>query len=234
MTGSRMMRGLRAALAAATALTAIPALSDEAPSPAGQQQSQNLEQQFQDPPNSARPRVWWHWMNGNITKDGIAKDLAWMKAVGIGGMQNFDANLNTPQIVDNRLEHLAGSIDVVLAGPPCQGHSNLNNHTRRSDRRNELYLTVPAFAVAVDAAMVVIGSRYIATCAVADRAPRLTMPIDAACRAMTTMQAAMMRIDWPRRLKSPCSRAASATMEKASARSGEDRRLWPSAMICMR
>ncbi|MBB3359594.1 hypothetical protein J2792_002496 [Novosphingobium capsulatum] len=24
-------------------------------------------------------------MNGNITKDGIAKDLAWMKAVGIGG-----------------------------------------------------------------------------------------------------------------------------------------------------
>ena len=104
MTGSRMMRGLRAALAAATALTAIPALSDEAPSPAGQQQSQNLEQQFQDPPNSARPRVWWHWMNGNITKDGIAKDLAWMKAVGIGGMQNFDANLNTPQIVDKRLK----------------------------------------------------------------------------------------------------------------------------------
>jgi hypothetical protein len=32
--------------------------------------------QFRDPPAEARPRVWWHWMNGNITKDGIAKDIA--------------------------------------------------------------------------------------------------------------------------------------------------------------
>ena len=27
-----------------------------------------LEAQFEDPPNRARPRVWWHWMNGNITE----------------------------------------------------------------------------------------------------------------------------------------------------------------------
>ncbi len=65
-----------------------------------------LAQEFKDPPNSARPRVWWHWMNGNITKDGIAKDLAWMKRVGIGGLQNFDANLQTPQIVENRLVYM--------------------------------------------------------------------------------------------------------------------------------
>ena len=45
-------------------------------------------------------------MNGNITKDGIAKDLAWMKRVGIGGLQNFDANLDTPQIVDKRLVYM--------------------------------------------------------------------------------------------------------------------------------
>lgn len=62
----------------------------------------------------------------------------------------------TPEILDDRFAHIAGSVDVVLAGPPCQGHSNLNNHTRRADRRNELYLAVPAFAVAVDASMVVI------------------------------------------------------------------------------
>ena len=61
-----------------------------------------------------------------------------------------------PEITAAELEDLRGNVDVVLAGPPCQGHSNLNNHTRRSDRRNELYLTVPAFAVAVDAPMVVI------------------------------------------------------------------------------
>ena len=61
-----------------------------------------------------------------------------------------------PEIIDERFAHLPGSVDVVLAGPPCQGHSNLNNHTRRTDRRNELYLAVPAFAIATGASMVVI------------------------------------------------------------------------------
>lgn len=61
-----------------------------------------------------------------------------------------------PEIIDQRFAHLPGSVDVVLAGPPCQGHSNLNNHTRRSDRRNELYLSVPAFAIATGASMVAI------------------------------------------------------------------------------
>ncbi len=32
--------------------------------------------------------------------------------------------------------------DVLVAGPPCQGHSNLNNHTRRDDPKNELYFKV--------------------------------------------------------------------------------------------
>ena len=39
-----------------------------------------------------------------------------------------------------------GSIDVCLAGPPCQGHSDLNNHTRRDDKRNHLYERVARFA----------------------------------------------------------------------------------------
>jgi hypothetical protein len=58
---------------------------------------------FLDPPAGARPRVWWHWMNGNITKDGIRADLEWMKRVGLGGVQNFDAALMTPAVVDKRL-----------------------------------------------------------------------------------------------------------------------------------
>jgi alpha-L-rhamnosidase len=61
---------------------------------------------FADPPQSARPRTWWHWMNGNITEDGIAKDLTWMKCIGLGGVQNFDANLATPQVVDHRLVYM--------------------------------------------------------------------------------------------------------------------------------
>ena len=61
---------------------------------------------FQNPPDGAKPRVWWHWMSGNITKEGIKADLEWMKRVGIGGFQNFDAGLNTPQIVEKRLVYM--------------------------------------------------------------------------------------------------------------------------------
>lgn len=60
-------------------------------------------QHFLTPPAASRPRVWWHWMNGNITKDGIRKDLLWMHQSGIGGFQNFDASLLTPQVVEKRL-----------------------------------------------------------------------------------------------------------------------------------
>ena len=63
----------------------------------------SLYKGFATPPNSAKPRVWWHWMNGNITKEGIRKDLDWMKQVGIGGFQNFDANLFTPVLVPKKL-----------------------------------------------------------------------------------------------------------------------------------
>jgi DNA (cytosine-5)-methyltransferase 1 len=39
-----------------------------------------------------------------------------------------------------------GAVDICLAGPPCQGHSDLNNHTRRKDKRNHLYERVARFA----------------------------------------------------------------------------------------
>lgn len=61
-----------------------------------------------------------------------------------------------PEMLRPELADLAGKVDVVLAGPPCQGHSNLNNRTRRDDKRNELYLTAPATAVALGARMVII------------------------------------------------------------------------------
>ena len=67
------------------------------------QAQSSLQQDFQTPPKTAKPRVWWHWMNGNITKEGIQKDLEWMKRVGIGGFQNFDASLFTPVVVPKKL-----------------------------------------------------------------------------------------------------------------------------------
>lgn len=35
-----------------------------------------------------------------------------------------------------------GGVQILVAGPPCQGHSDLNNHTRRDDPKNRLYLKV--------------------------------------------------------------------------------------------
>ena len=40
---------------------------------------------------------------------------------------------------ESHVQSVTGSVDVLLGGPPCQGHSNLNNHTRRSDPRNAVY-----------------------------------------------------------------------------------------------
>jgi alpha-L-rhamnosidase len=61
---------------------------------------------FLDPPNGARPRVWWHWMNGNITDDGITMDLDWMHRAGLGGVTIFEGAINTPQVVPDRLIYM--------------------------------------------------------------------------------------------------------------------------------
>lgn len=41
--------------------------------------------------------------------------------------------------MERQLRNRAGKVDIIVGGPPCQGHSNLNNHTRRFDARNQLY-----------------------------------------------------------------------------------------------
>lgn len=47
-----------------------------------------------------------------------------------------------PRAVELTAVRKAGKVDILMAGPPCQGHSDLNNHTRRKDPRNGLYLRV--------------------------------------------------------------------------------------------
>lgn len=60
------------------------------------QKSDPIKAGFLHPPKTAKPSVWWHWLNGNITKEEIKKDVLWMKKSGIGGFQNFDAAMMTP------------------------------------------------------------------------------------------------------------------------------------------
>lgn len=70
---------------------------------AAQETGGSLEQGFKDPPGSASPRTWWHWTGGNVTKEGITKDLEWMKRVGIGGMHLADVAAGQGQVVEDKI-----------------------------------------------------------------------------------------------------------------------------------
>lgn len=88
------------------ALLAVPAMTSS---------GQDLRKDFENPSQSARPRVWWHWMNGNISADGISKDLHWLHDAGIVGFHNFDAGLETPQIVDKRIVYMTPEWNRVFS-----------------------------------------------------------------------------------------------------------------------
>jgi hypothetical protein len=54
----------------------------------------------------AKPRVWWHWIDGNVTEKGVTLDFEWMKRVGIGGVTNIDVGSGTPPLVEKPLAYL--------------------------------------------------------------------------------------------------------------------------------
>src|SRR5580698_9212423 len=85
----------RAVAAFALATLAIPA--------AAQTTSDALLAGFRNPPDSAKPRTWWHWTNGNVTEPGITKDLEWMKRSGIGGFQLVDVASGGGQTVEPKI-----------------------------------------------------------------------------------------------------------------------------------
>src|SRR3954466_8100678 len=64
-----------------------------------------LWQGFCDPPDEARPRAWWHWMDGNVDPEGIRLDLEWLHRVGVRGVQVFDGGMGTPQVVPELVRH---------------------------------------------------------------------------------------------------------------------------------
>lgn len=72
------------------------------------------------------------------------------------GWEQDAAFVYPPEVLIPAIAEAVQGIELLIAGPPCQGNSNLNNWSRRDDKRNELYLTVPAFAVAAGARNVVI------------------------------------------------------------------------------
>ena len=54
---------------------------------------------------------------------------------------SLDGELGAPQTpAEEEFCNKIGDVDILVAGPPCQGNSNLNNYTRRDDPKNLLYL----------------------------------------------------------------------------------------------
>ena len=49
-----------------------------------------LAEGFSRPPADARPLVFWQWVNGNVTQEGIRLDLEWMQRIGLAGALMFD------------------------------------------------------------------------------------------------------------------------------------------------
>ena len=65
-------------------------------------QTDLLAELFKNPPDEARPRCYWYWMNGNITREGILADLEGMAEIGVSGVNYFDIALLPDGHVVNR------------------------------------------------------------------------------------------------------------------------------------
>ena len=60
-------------------------------------QSDGLKRGFLQPPDETRPWVYWVWMDGNSTREGITADMEAMKRAGIGGAILMEVNVGVPQ-----------------------------------------------------------------------------------------------------------------------------------------
>ena len=69
----------------------------------------------------------------------------------------FDGESGSPlTTIESTIQSEVGQLDILLGGPPCQGHSNLNNHSRRDDDRNGLYLYMARAAEVLRPSVVII------------------------------------------------------------------------------
>lgn len=97
--------------------------------------------------------VYRHHHADGETYAGSVEDLVDYQVRDQGEKAHFAYRPTLTSIGENSI---VDKIDIVLAGPPCQGNSTMNVRTRYNDPRNKLYLSAVAFAVAVDAEIVLI------------------------------------------------------------------------------
>ena len=68
----------------------------------------DLADGFLDPPPSARPHVYWCWLDGQVSPPHVAGELQEMKDKGLSGVYIFDVGAKDPD-------------DIIPAGPPFMG-----------------------------------------------------------------------------------------------------------------
>ena len=56
-----------------------------------------LEQGFRNPPDSARPGVYWFFMDGNLDREEMVKDLESMKRAGLGNLVFMEVSVGVPR-----------------------------------------------------------------------------------------------------------------------------------------
>ncbi len=85
----------------------------------GAQSADEMATEFFRPPDSAKPWAYWVWLNGNVTKEGITKDLEEMKREGINGVLIFQAgDRGTPPGVAVPGRAMARNVSAHLARVP--------------------------------------------------------------------------------------------------------------------
>lgn len=86
-----------------------------------------LKKGFLNPPDSARPGVYWYFMDGNISKEAITADLESMKKVGIGTVVFLEVNVGVPR----------GKVDFM-----SEEWMNLFTHIVRESERLGITITL--------------------------------------------------------------------------------------------
>lgn len=86
-----------------------------------------LEKGFLNPPDSARPGVYWYFMDGNVSKESITKDLESMKEAGIGYVVYLEVNVGVPR----------GKVDFL-----SEEWKNLFGHAVKECERLGIFITL--------------------------------------------------------------------------------------------
>ncbi len=81
----------------ALVIPAAGAMAQEVPAPDAAVQGKPSPEAFRDPPAEVRPGTFYHWMNGNVTSDGLDADLRAMREIGIGSVMAFDGSSDVPK-----------------------------------------------------------------------------------------------------------------------------------------